>query len=129
MIDLSAYILVGKKAKKVDLLTWGKWHEAGKNIIRKSKLPGAIKVSTIFLGMDHSFGAGQPILFETMIFGGTHNHYQERYRTFEGAIAGHKRAIGLVNNSKRPGILFRKKRHLNRHQKLPYNIQQIIKYG
>ena len=29
---------------------------------------GPVEVSTIFLGMDHSFGSGDPVLWETMIF-------------------------------------------------------------
>lgn len=34
--------------------------------------------------------------FETMIFGGEHDQYQERYSTWDEAEAGHKRAIELV---------------------------------
>ena len=31
---------------------------------------GAIVVSTVFLAVGHSFGESEPVLFETMIFGG-----------------------------------------------------------
>ena len=37
-----------------------------------------------------------PILFETMIFGGEHHEYQERYTTWDEAIKGHKEAVALV---------------------------------
>ena len=57
-----------------------------------------IRISTVFLGIDHSFG-GVPILFETMIFGGVHDDYQERYCTWIEALAGHKRAVELVNET------------------------------
>ncbi len=55
-----------------------------------------VDVSTVFLGIDHAFGGGPPLLFETMIFGGPHNEYQERYSTWEEAEAGHKRAVELA---------------------------------
>ena len=55
-----------------------------------------MSVSTVFLGLDHSFGGGTPILFETMIFGGEYDDYQERYHTLEEAQVGHEKAISLV---------------------------------
>ena len=53
-------------------------------------------VSTVFLGIDHSFGEGPPILWETMIFDGPHDQFQERYTSKEEAIAGHERAMLLA---------------------------------
>src|ERR1035437_632572 len=35
---------------------------------------GKVNISTIFLHIDHRFGDGSPLLFETMIFGGEHDH-------------------------------------------------------
>ena len=59
---------------------------------------GSVSVSTVFLGMDHSFGGGgHPVLFETMIFGGEHDQYQERYCTWDEAEKGHQIACDLVN--------------------------------
>ena len=40
--------------------------------------------------------ANRPILFETMIFGGEHDQYQERYATREEAVEGHARAVAPV---------------------------------
>lgn len=51
------------------------------------------RVSTVFLSLDHNWGDGPPILFETMIFGGEHDGYQERYRTWEEAEEGHEIAL------------------------------------
>lgn len=53
-------------------------------------------VSTVFLGLDHKFGDGPPMLFETMIFGGEHDQYQERCSTWEEAEAMHKQACELA---------------------------------
>lgn len=49
-----------------------------------------VRVSTIWLGLDHSFGlGGPPLIFETMIFGGTRDGDQWRYESEEGALSGH----------------------------------------
>ena len=47
---------------------------------------GEVEVSTVFLGIDHQFGYGKPLLFETMIFGGKNDGYQTRYSTWEEAV-------------------------------------------
>lgn len=59
-----------------------------------------IMVSTVLLVLDHSFTTdGPPLIFETMVFGGEHNEYQERYATREQAEAGHAVAVKLVKGS------------------------------
>lgn len=58
---------------------------------------GEIRISTVWLGLDHRFGdAGPPLIFETMIFGGTLDGEQSRYSTEEQARAGHAHWISLV---------------------------------
>jgi hypothetical protein len=47
-------------------------------------------VSTVFLGIDHGFSDGPPVLFETMSFP---DETQERYHTLKEAIAGHRRHV------------------------------------
>ena len=91
------YILEGKSPKLVDdLLEWAMWFETANLHVAKTNLPNGVEVSTVFLGLDYSFRGGTPILFETMIFGGEHDQYQERYATREEAEAGHLRVVGLV---------------------------------
>ena len=53
-------------------------------------------ISTVFLGLNHNCGDGPPILFETMVFGGEFDGYQDRYSTWEEAEEGHKKAVDLV---------------------------------
>jgi hypothetical protein len=55
-----------------------------------------VEVSTVFLGLDHAWGKGPPMLFETMIFGGEHDQYQERCSTWEQAEEMHRRACALA---------------------------------
>ncbi len=96
------YILEGKEPKPIeDVLEWGRWFEKANRHVAATKLPNNIQVSTVFLGLDHSFGRGIPILFETMIFGGKHDQYQERYATWNEAEAGHKQAVELAKSKRR----------------------------
>lgn len=56
-------------------------------------------VSTVFLGLNHQFGDGPPLVFETMIFpkeGNWQDEYMDRYTTWEEAEAGHEKAVGIV---------------------------------
>jgi len=92
------YILKDKvPVKEPDILKWAKWiGERDNTIVIQTNLPGDILVSTVFLGIDHAFGDTEPILFETMVFGGEHSDYQERYHTWEEAEAGHQEAIDMI---------------------------------
>ncbi len=49
-------------------------------------------VSTVFMYIDHSFRDdpnAAPVLYETMVFGGKDDQYQQRYCTREQALIGH----------------------------------------
>lgn len=74
-------------------------------ITKQDRINDDIRVSTVFLGIDHRFWntEDKPILWETMIFGGEHDGYQERYTSHEDALAGHERALNLVNNINKGG--------------------------
>lgn len=92
------YILKGKTPVESNLFEYCAWSvDFNKMIVEKTKI-GDIEVSTVFLGLDHSFSPEKtgPILFETMIFGGEAEGYQERYATYEEAEQGHKKACDMV---------------------------------
>jgi hypothetical protein len=101
----------------VGLGTWGVWfeHEAEKiragkpsrRIIGRTEI-GRYLVSTMFLGMDHSYGmTDHRQLFETRVYRcrtswgsaledgtrGIAEDYLERYATYPQAIAGHDEAV------------------------------------
>ena len=48
-----------------------------------------VHVSTVWLGLDHSFGDGPLLIFETMVFGGNLDLEMDRYTTEAEALAGH----------------------------------------
>lgn len=93
------YILLddGTTVPEPDILKWAQWVEVNDAHIAEDRLPSGVRVSTIFLALDHSFfSGGPPILFETMIFRGEHDGYQDRYATRDEAIAGHAKALALA---------------------------------
>lgn len=56
----------------------------------------SVFVSTVFLGMDTGMFDEPLRIFETMIFGGDHDQYQERYATWGEALLGHDAAMLLA---------------------------------
>jgi len=96
------YILDGKEPVEVsDVLTWADWFETADRIVKQTTLNQEVRVSTVFLGLNHRFiGAGPPLLFETMIFGGERDGAQWCYSTWDEAAVGHKAAVnGLDKRS------------------------------
>ena len=89
-----------KPVKAIDVHDYLKWSNDGG--ITKTVAQDHIDtvfVSTVFLGLDHSWDSEIPVLWETMIFGGEHDQYQDRYTSYEDALEGHKVALNLVNTS------------------------------
>jgi hypothetical protein len=135
------YILVDKVAVPVSAIEWAAWMEgAGAKVkIVKQEVVGRYWVSTVFLGLDHSFGKGGPILFETMIFGRHRNmhstpefedgEYQTRCSTWEQAEAMHQEAVKYAREKseemkqKRRGFL-KNRAKLTKEQK--NEVEQIV---
>lgn len=73
-------------------------------IVKQNKFKNGVFVSTVFLGIDHGWFADKdninykPLLFETMIFEGEYNGYQERYTSYTDALEGHQKAINLIKS-------------------------------
>jgi hypothetical protein len=60
---------------------------------------GDVRVSTVWLGLDHNWGSGPPLIFETMVFGGDHDEEQWRWATEAEALAGHAEICSAVFRS------------------------------
>ena len=95
------YMLVnGEAVLCPNLMIWARWFEtAGAERVLRQDDIGDVHVSTVFLGLDHAFGGGLPVLWETMIFKGPHDGYQARYTSRADAIRGHEAALALVRSA------------------------------
>jgi hypothetical protein len=88
-------------------LIWARFFEQHDRRIVQQDVIGPYWVSTIFLGIDHAWGGGAPVLWETMVFadkklegdGFPIDFDQRRYRSREDAIAGHVTTCQLVRLS------------------------------
>lgn len=83
-----------------DAMEWGKFMGGKDNRRVAFTEIGDVRVSTVFLGIDHAWGGGPPVLFETMVFGGPLGDEQDRYCTWEDAEAGHAAMVERVRNWK-----------------------------
>ena len=85
----------GTPKEETDLLVWAKWFDTADRIVKKTMV-GNVRVSTVFLGLDHNFSGGTPILWETMVFGGSMDEHMDRYATRQAALDGHAEVVALV---------------------------------
>lgn len=85
-----------------DLNEWAMWFErAERHVGLDTLFFGYIRVSTVFLGVDHSWSPeDSPVLWETMVFGGPGDgEYQVRYSSYADAVKGHAEAVQMVRRS------------------------------
>lgn len=93
------FILDGKTPKPVDMMTWARWFARADRRVAVDWV-GNVRVSTVFLGLDHNWGDGRPHIFETMIFAGEHDQYQNRCSTWEEAELMHAEALQLAHSGR-----------------------------
>lgn len=83
-----------------DLLTWIAWFETADRTVARTQVAEATCVSTVFLGLDHQWGVGPPLLFETMVRGLADDDaladLQMRYSTWHEAEQGHEMVVAYV---------------------------------
>ena len=91
-----------KSVTAVDsVIEWAKGFAKADRRVERTNIPEfGSDVSTVFLGLDHQWGSGSPLLFETMIFGGDMDGYQERYSTWDEAVNGHAKVVDKVKSQK-----------------------------
>ena len=103
------YILVDKEVHPVyNLIAWGRWMEDHDRKVARTRI-GNLIVSTVFLGLDHSHGRGEPLLFETMCFRDKNRNPKsavedgdspfDRYCTYEDALIGHNKIVESLGGS------------------------------
>lgn len=101
MMDL--YILdKDRKPMRASPGEWSKFMGGGISRVALDEImvgDESVRVSTVFLGADHNFLGGPPLLFETMVFRDGPEE-QERYCTWEEALIGHQKMLEYAKKEK-----------------------------
>ena len=106
--DLNIYNYILKYRKPIpcnDIRKFGRFFEHHKRGVRRTYFKNGF-VSTVFLGIDHKFGEGPPILFETMIYmNGEFTDYQTRCSTWRQALRMHWDAVDWVKRQSKTAFI------------------------
>ena len=93
------YILKDRTPVPIEnALDWGRWFEKnyGKRRVGDDKSHG-YRISTVFLGLDHQFEEGPPLVFELMVFNPEGNAvFCDRFPTWEEAEQAHNQMCEQV---------------------------------
>lgn len=91
----------GNPVLERSMMAWTMWRVANEEamIVARDELNNCF-VSTVFLGINHNWSGGEPILYETMVFDGPLDGEQDRYCTKQEAEEGHKAMVARVVNCK-----------------------------
>lgn len=80
-----------------DLITWAKQFDDTDNRRVKNETINGYRVSTVFLGIDHSFEEGELHLFETMVFDEKGESVDmDRCDTWDNAVIMHEKMCERV---------------------------------
>ena len=85
-----------KEGKPLKMSEWVKLFENKDYKIVAQDTVNGYFISTVWLGLDHSFDGGKKLIFETMVFPSKENlseEYCARYSTLGDAEVGHKRIV------------------------------------
>ena len=102
---MEKYILdsEGNPIQEDQVLAWGAWFENAERHVGLETING-VKVSTVFLGIDHGWNGGPPVLWETMTFTKRKGSYKfleqnlfRRYTTAEEARLSHDYICECIN--------------------------------
>ncbi len=86
-----------------DLEQWAAWFDNTANRRVSETFICGTRISTVFLGLNHQFGEGTPLLFETIAFSKDgEEEFCERCSTWDEAVAQHERAVDTIRSMKPP---------------------------
>jgi hypothetical protein len=100
-MTLKFFILKDRQVVPATMEEWSRFLMSPERIVAVWEFAeGSVTVSTVFLGLDHMqlyrpVGYGLQV-FETMVFGGPLDQYQERSSTWQEAEQIHERVCAMV---------------------------------
>ena len=93
---------LGEPVGTNDAMVWARWFETANRHLAHDQLSGDVRVSTVFLGLDHSFSQTRlPLLWETLVFGGPLDGEMYRYESRLQAMQGHQTMVEKVREAAR----------------------------
>ena len=98
---MKKYVLYkdGNPVEEPDLIKWATWFEDADRHVADERV-GKSQISTVFLGIDHSFEGVEPVLWETMVFGGPLDQECSRCAgSCKDAMAMHANTVRLVKEA------------------------------
>lgn len=96
--------LYDRSGLPITLLEWVELIQTGRQVADsyvKNPHGDTVRVSTVWLGLDHQFGDGPPLIFETMTFCGRDDSCR-RYSTLEAAATGHLQVVEAIVAGEEP---------------------------
>jgi hypothetical protein len=84
-----------KDTTPIELMDWAhKFEDTEYKRVAETTLPDGTYISTVWLGLDHQFGDGPPLIFETMVFDASmgtmfDGDYTDHYTLLSEAEEGH----------------------------------------
>ena len=89
----------GNPQLEPDMEAWVAWMQLDERPLAETEVSPEVCVRTRFMGTDQRrTKVGAPLLWETMIVGGKHHGYQERYASREEALEGHEKAVAMAKD-------------------------------
>jgi hypothetical protein len=82
----------GRTAQPARGAAWDEWYRTAERRVHQTRV-GRVVLSTVFLGIDHTFGLGRLELWETTVFKPTGVEVAGRYATYDDAVRGHGQCV------------------------------------
>lgn len=84
-----------RKGQPITALEWMRaLEDVDTRSVAGTDCPGGQYVSTVWIGLDHNYGEGPPLIFETMVFPACDEC--ERWSTEREAIEGHAAMVAKL---------------------------------
>lgn len=95
---MNKYILnaLGEPQEVKDAVTWAQWFQTADRRLALTEVSPTTRVSTVFLGIDHQWGNGPPLLWETMVFRDDRGEECVRTSTRQGAMIAHNEMVTRI---------------------------------
>jgi hypothetical protein len=90
----------GNPQLELDLEAWVAWMQLDERPLAETRVSPEVCVRTRFMGTDpRRTKVGLPLLWATVIEGGKHHDFEERYASRDEALEGHEKAVALAKDA------------------------------